>query len=301
MRSFLLFALLIQAYVMGAQTGYIKAFGDSVAVIRMDEQTTKKYQKKSSMLVQAVQNLERELDNYKKSVEDVRYIEHPETSKAYLTLIERNEPKFDFSTYATEIKFYENYSVRYKALKKAEADSIGQANKTKHLHDVAENKRKRDSISNVHDEELKLYRSSQEPSILPKRPMLFIGQPQTALTDLQFYLQEDEMSLASIADKSSFKNRILSTSYEPKIQHGDVRKILTLKATFDNTGNIATMQVEGHWDLVIKLFVSYWDTDLDFDDAKKKETVVVNNVNERIALTLNPMLKKGTINITNRK
>ena len=61
---------------------------------------------------------------------------------------------------------------------------------------------------------------------------------------------------------------------------------------------IKSCEISGYWDFILDLYITYWNTTLNFDAAKKGELVVNNFLQDRVALSLNPSKEYGKIDIT---
>ncbi len=98
-------------------------------------------------------------------------------------------------------------------------------------------------------------------------------------------------------------SKSISMKYEKKAQYGFTKpRGITVKYNlFDNNGLliIKSCEISGYWLYITDLYVNYWTTDLNFESAKKKELVVNYLLQDRIALTLNPINESGFISITN--
>lgn len=92
-----------------------------------------------------------------------------------------------------------------------------------------------------------------------------------------------------------FKIAYISSSANP------ANKVVWIMTKLDKDSKILEMKITGDAYQVIKLFCSYWSTNLDFDAAKAKELVIEKYGDERIALSTNFGKGNATVIITKNK
>lgn len=91
-----------------------------------------------------------------------------------------------------------------------------------------------------------------------------------------------------------------ATTYLPNISNSTNRKIVT-HYQLNESMEIVKYYIDGYWTDIIKLFCNYWDTTIDFEQAKKQQTAVKFCYTDKIILTVNSTTKYAKIEIVRNK
>ncbi|MBS1641564.1 MAG: hypothetical protein JSR11_03715 [Bacteroidetes bacterium] len=105
------------------------------------------------------------------------------------------------------------------------------------------------------------------------------------MPELEMYLQE-KLAMRNSERLSGVKDGWYVLAFSPEVSNSIKQRVLYVKTKIDKSNKITAMNITGDLEYVIKLFCYYWPTELDFESAKKKELVIVRNIDERISLNI---------------
>jgi hypothetical protein len=305
----ILLFITINAMFANAQESITSPYGDMVTSYRLPSKELDRYKKRDINLYNAIVIFEKELDKKKRSVITNSSI-YSEDIESFEIGITDAKPGFDLTAYTSEIKFYNTYRKKRLAFIKHVNDSTNEANKIAYEENSLKEKKIKDSLWLGAKKEDSIKRANEVVNYsrdtnyvgYPNKNLVMINgyNPNSVLNYIGFYMTDDFGFTYSDGPTKEIPGHI-TMLFKPRVTSNS-KSSITFHFVVDNKKHVITKcNIDGYYIDVIKFFIEYWPTKINFDDVVKKQTAIEYLMTDKIILTVNAANKTAKIDVVRNK